>query len=158
MSFDAKHNPGALYLKFDEQTDIFATGITFAHLFQEIYVPKPEKREISVGGKPGMTHTFLTFSLLHGTKYAEHPALQKLLKKMVIQNPNNPMTAEELLVDFEVVLATYPDYQQFLAEDRLAAIKADFTPADGAKAFGDIEFELVGFNQRLETINTKLAM
>lgn len=158
MSFDARHNSSSLYLKFDEQTDIFATGITLAHLFQEIYVLKEHSREINVNGGSIKTHTFNSFSIEHGKQYADHTALQKLLKKMMIQDSENPMKVEQLIAEFKEVLATYPDHEQYLAEDRLVDLKADYTPEEGSKAFKEIEIELIGFNQRIAAVNKRLSM
>jgi len=158
ISFDIKHNSGELHLKFDEQTDIFAMGLTLIHLFQEIYVPKELDQEINVAGGPIKTHIFHTFALGHGTQYASHPALQQLLKKMIMYTPHAPMTVEQLLSEFKAVLLTYPGYEDYLAEDRLVDLKADYTPEVGAQSFKEIEIELLGFNQRAEAVNRKLSM
>lgn len=152
MSYDAEYNPEDLYLKFNEQTDIFALGLTLIHLFQEIYVPSEVTHEINVNGGPIKTHNFHSYSLAHGEKYADHPALQKLLKKMYIQDPNAPMTVEQLITDFKDALSTYLDHEEYLSEDRLVDLSSEYTPEDGARAFKAIEIELLGFNQRVDAI------
>lgn len=153
MSYDAGHNSGGLYLKFNEETDMYAMGITLAHLFQEIYTPRPEAREIKVtGGSTGATHTFNTFSLVRGTKYAEHPVLQKLLKQMVFQEDPTLIPIDKLIEAFQTALSTYPDYEQYLGEDKLVGLGSELSAEDGAKAFNEIEVELLEYNQRLEAV------
>jgi serine/threonine protein kinase len=153
MSYDAEHNSGGLYLKFNEATDMYAMGITLAHLFQEIYTPRPEARKIKVtGGSTGTTHTFNTFSLVRGTKYAEHPALQKLLKQMIFQEDPTLVPIDQLIEAFQAALSTYSDYEQYLEEDKLVGLGSELSAEDGAKAFDEIEVELLGYNQRLEAV------
>ncbi|MBI2785604.1 MAG: protein kinase [Legionella longbeachae] len=153
MSFDAVYNPRELYLQFNEKTDMYAMGLTLAHLFQEIYIPKNEAQVIKVQGGSGSTHTFNTFSLRHGPKYKEHPELQKLLKNMVFQEQDNLSTAENYIEALKIVLSNYSDHEQYLEEDRLVGLGSGLSPEDGEKAFREIEIELLGYNQRIETIN-----
>lgn len=153
MSFDAAHSPGDLYLKFDEKTDLFAMGITLAHLFQEIYIPQEEDREVKVNRGSIRTHTFQTFSLLHGPKYKEHPELQKLLNNMISQKRDELSTVSDYIDELKRILATYPDYEQYLDEDTHLDVGLELTAEDGEKAFREIEVELLGYNQRVASVN-----
>ncbi len=155
MSYDAKHNPSELYLEFNESTDIYAMGLTLAHLFQEIYTPIMQARKITIsGGSAGATHTFNTYALRHGTKYLEHPALQKLLKQMVFQEDPALITVDQFIEAFKAALSTYLDYEQYLVEDKLAGLGSELSSEDGDKAFREIEAELLGFNQLLEAVRS----
>lgn len=153
MAFDVTYSEDA-YLKFNEKTDIYALGITLAHLFQEIYMPKQQKLTINVDGD-GLIKTFdfSPFSLYHGSKYSEHPELQQLLKNMVFQENDQLNNCEDYIYALQEVLKTYPDYVQYLTEDRLADLDKDIALNDGEKAFKEIELELLGFNQRVESVN-----
>lgn len=156
MAFDATYSNDA-YLKFNEKTDMYALGITLIHLFEEIYVPQQKKVTINVNGGPIKTFDFAPFSILHGPKYSENPELQKLLKNMVCQENDNLTSCEEYIDELQKILKTYPDYEQYLAEDRLTDLGKDVTAKDGEKAFKEIEIELLGFNQRNESVH-KLSL
>lgn len=158
MAFDAIYSDD-IYLKFNEKTDIYALGITLAHLFQEIYKPKPEKLAINVdkGLIKIKTFEFSSYSLQHGPKYAEHDELQKLLMNMVIQDNDKLNSCEDYIDAFQNVLKIYPGYEQYLAEDRLAHLDKTVAPQDGEKAFREIEIELLEFNQRIESVR-KLSL
>jgi hypothetical protein len=43
-------------------------------------------------------------------------------------------------------------YQQYLEEDKLVGLGSELSAEDGEKAFKEIEVELLGYNQRLETV------
>lgn len=158
MSFDAVHNPRQLYSHFNEKTDIYQMGLTLAHLFQEVYVPKEVDNEIKVNGDSSIK-SFLckSMTLLHGPEYDKHPDLQKLIKQMFLQESPSPLTADECIEAFKKVLSTYPDHEKYLEEDRLVDLGKDLSITDGEKAFKEIEIELLAFNQRLDTV-TKLKI
>lgn len=156
MMFDATYDPESMYLKFNEQTDLYALGLTLAHLFQEIYIPKQEKRTINANGGPVKTFDCTTFSLQHGPKYTDHPELQKIIKNMVFQENDELKSCVDYIDALLKVLKTYPDYVQYLAEDRLFGLGANLTANDGKAAFKDIEIELLGYNQRVDAVVQKL--
>jgi len=157
MAFDVTYSSDDVYLKFNEKTDMYAFGITIIHLFQEIYLPKQEKITINVNGGSIKTFEYAPFSLHHGPKYSEHPALQKILKNMVFQENDKLTSCEDYINALQEVLKLYPDYEKYLAEDRLVGLGKDIAPDDGVKAFKDIEIELLGFNQRLDCVR-KLSL
>lgn len=156
IAYDATYTNKA-YLLFDEKTDLYAAGITLMHLFKEIYSPVQKESNINVNGGTIKTFTYAPFSILHGTKYAEHPELQKILKNMVFQE-NDALDSCEAYIDaLMCVLKQYPDYEQYLAEDRLTELGKNIAAGDGEKAFKEIEIELLGYNQRSEMIDDLLS-
>ena len=157
MSYDAVYNPRNLYLQFNQETDIYAMGLTLTKLFEEIYTQKYNNQVIKVNGGSVATHTFKTINLYRGSKYSEHPELQKLLKNMVFHEQTEISTADDYIEALLKTLATYPDYEQYLAEDKLKGTGSDLSYGDGERAFRDIEIELLGYNQRVEAYN-KLSM
>jgi serine/threonine protein kinase len=152
MSFDATYNAEDLYLKFDEQTDLYALGLTLIMLFPEIYTLKNEKRSVPINNTD-KTFTFDTFSVMRGPKYAEHPKLQKILKNLVFHEQEVLNTAEDYIEALKDVLPNYPNYKQFLHEDTRLDQGISLSAEDGEKAFKEIEFEILGYNQRVETFN-----
>lgn len=158
MNYDLFNNPKALKNKLNVLTDLFQIGITLTYLFQEIYIPKMSEEKIAVnGGTTPSTFTNKEFQFTHGTEYDKHPALQKLLKSMICQDDASPKSADECINQLKDILKTYPNYLQYLKEDRLIGVGKNLSLKDGENAFRQIEFELLGFNQRAEAV-TKLPI
>jgi serine/threonine protein kinase len=149
MAYDVTHNPHGLYLKFNEQTDMYAMGLTLAHLFQEVYIPQATENDIKVNGASESTFKFTSYSISHGPKYAENQALQKILKSMIFHDNAELSTADDYIDALKKALLAYPGHEQYLIEDRLAELSsAPLSKDDGKKAFKEIEVELLGFNRR----------
>ena len=126
------------------------------YLFPEIYVPTKKKEIINDVNYPGKTFEYETFSLHHGPAYSKYPELQKLLKNMVSQENDKISSCEDYINQLQEILIKYPDYEKYLAEDRLASFVKDVAANDGVKAFKEIEIELLRFNQKLESVSNKL--
>ena len=156
MAYDATHSNEA-YLLFNENTDIHALGITFMHLFIEIYMPKLVNLTINISNDPAKSFHYSTFALEHGPKYSEHPEMQKVLKNMVVQENVKLASCEDYIAKLLEILKTYPLHEQYLTEDRLANLCKNGATGDGKKAFKEIEIELLGYDQRFESAR-KLTM
>lgn len=147
MSFHATYHPTTLFLKFDEKTDLRQLGRTLCSLFQEIYVPTKCDQIIQLDNSSD-TYNFETVVLVYGKEYSKHPQLQKLLKQITSLEYSSPATADECIEAFMKILSTYPDFEEYLKEDRLVDVGKNLSSTDGEKAFKEIEIELLGYNKR----------
>lgn len=152
LSFDASYHPEKLFLKLNERTDLYALGITLVYLFPDIYQPLDQDIDVPVDETTPATYSFPTVVLDHGSRYHEHPALQKLLKQMIYQQESTPITAEYFIEALQRILFTYPDYEHYLEEDKLATMVKKASPIDCENAFKEIDIEVMQFNQRHNTV------
>lgn len=156
MAYDAKHNARAFYAKINEQTDIFAMGLTLIHLFPEIYTPRKISKEITVKTVPVSVYKYDTFLVENSDQYATHPQLQNLLKKMIDVYPDTTMTVQQLISDFQQMLLTYPGQDPNMGG--LDDLNVIYHPEDSVKAFKQIEMEVSEFDQRYAAVKQKFSM
>lgn len=153
LNFDAEYNKKELYLKFNKKTDIAALGWSLIVLFPEIYLLKSKRKTVEI--EAGLHFSYEGFSLGHGPKYKDYPELQKLLKSMTLYNHEDQKFSHEYIEMLYEILPNHFDYKLYLKEDRLIGLGDALSSEDGVKAFRDIEIELLGYSQRVETVNGK---
>ncbi|GGI79306.1 hypothetical protein GCM10007966_04790 [Legionella impletisoli] len=139
LSFHAFLKLPELDRMFDEQSDIYAMGLTLIYLFPEIYQLEKKNEYINMKEFFDVPYLFKTYLRKHGPQYDHWPKLQSLLKEMVSINKSSSLTVNELIERFKNILFGCENYHQFLKYDRPIQLSAEQIAIEGKAAYQDIE-------------------